>query len=213
MITPTSSATAAPPPAATGSTASSISSDFDTFLQMLTAQMRNQDPLDPANAEDFAVQLATFSQLEQQVLTNNLLSQLVSPGTTSEMHAAGMIGKQVLSTAAVQLGTDPITIRPGEAPGQTRQLAVIGPDGERVQTLTLRDTQAEITWPAAGASATPGAYRFVIETMEDGTVAQREDAPAFGLITEVHFSDSGPTYRLASGAEIGADDILALRNG
>ena len=55
-----------------------ITSDFDTFLQMLTAQMKNQDPLNPIESADFATQLATFSSVEQAVLTNDLLRGLMS---------------------------------------------------------------------------------------------------------------------------------------
>ena len=53
-----------------------ISSDFQTFLRMMTAQMQNQDPLNPMEASDFAVQLATFSGVEQQVRSNDLLAGL-----------------------------------------------------------------------------------------------------------------------------------------
>ena len=53
-----------------------ISSDFDTFLRMLTVQVQNQDPLNPVDATDYATQLATFSGVEQQVLTNDLLTGL-----------------------------------------------------------------------------------------------------------------------------------------
>ena len=45
----------------------SISSDFETFLKILTAQIKNQDPLKPTLSSEFATQLATFSSLEQQV--------------------------------------------------------------------------------------------------------------------------------------------------
>jgi flagellar basal-body rod modification protein FlgD len=55
-----------------GQTAASttISSDFDTFLKMLTAQIQNQDPLNPIDSTDYAVQLATFASVEQQTLAN-----------------------------------------------------------------------------------------------------------------------------------------------
>ena len=46
---------------------SALSSDFETFLRMLTTQLQNQDPLNPVDSADFAVQLATFSSVEQQV--------------------------------------------------------------------------------------------------------------------------------------------------
>lgn len=51
-------------------TAAFASSDFETFLKMLTTQIKNQDPLNPMEGTEFAVQLATFSGVEQQVMTN-----------------------------------------------------------------------------------------------------------------------------------------------
>ena len=65
--------------------ASVISSDFETFLKMLTAQMENQDPLNPMDSADYAVQLATFSSVEQQVLTNDLLQAM-----TLQLGSSGM---------------------------------------------------------------------------------------------------------------------------
>ena len=53
-----------------------ITSDFTTFLKMLTTQMQNQDPLNPIDSTDYAAQLATFSGVEQQVRTNSLLADL-----------------------------------------------------------------------------------------------------------------------------------------
>ena len=53
----------------TETTEAVISSDFETFLRMLTVQLENQDPLDPTDSADYAMQLATFSGVEQQVLS------------------------------------------------------------------------------------------------------------------------------------------------
>ena len=64
--------------AAAGSSAKAISSDFETFLKMLTVQMQNQDPLNPVDSSDYAVQLATFSGVEQQAQTNDLLKGLTA---------------------------------------------------------------------------------------------------------------------------------------
>ena len=44
---------------------------------MLTTQIKNQDPLNPMEGTEFAVQLATFSGVEQQVQTNQLLARLL----------------------------------------------------------------------------------------------------------------------------------------
>ena len=61
-----------------------LSSDFDVFLQMLTAQARYQDPLEPVDSSEYASQLAQFSMVEQQVLTNDLVENLMSALTSSE---------------------------------------------------------------------------------------------------------------------------------
>ncbi|MEM1422077.1 MAG: flagellar hook capping FlgD N-terminal domain-containing protein, partial [Pseudomonadota bacterium] len=69
----------------TGSTGDSITSDFDMFLQLLTAQLENQDPLDPADPTEFVAQLATFSSVEQQISTNDKLDQLIESFTAQDL--------------------------------------------------------------------------------------------------------------------------------
>ncbi|MEM7329978.1 MAG: flagellar hook capping FlgD N-terminal domain-containing protein [Pseudomonadota bacterium] len=74
-------------PASTSAvSASTISEDFDTFLQLLTAQIRNQDPLAPLDSTQFVEQLATFSSLEQQVETNQTLGNIAS--MIGDLHSA-----------------------------------------------------------------------------------------------------------------------------
>ena len=46
--------------AASGPASSAITSDFETFIRMLTVQMENQDPLNPMESTEFATQLATL---------------------------------------------------------------------------------------------------------------------------------------------------------
>ena len=49
------------------SSTSALTSDFETFLKMLTTQARYQDPLEPLDSQEYASQLAQFSMVEQQV--------------------------------------------------------------------------------------------------------------------------------------------------
>ena len=72
MVNSVAAASAGTPPAGSGAgagapAASFSGGDFQTFLKMLTTQIKNQDPLNPMEGSDFAVQLATFSGVEQQV--------------------------------------------------------------------------------------------------------------------------------------------------
>lgn len=62
--------------------------DYDTFLRLLVAQMKNQDPTDPMDSTDQIAQLATFSQVEQTIQTNKRLEMLL---TSSNLSQAGSI--------------------------------------------------------------------------------------------------------------------------
>jgi flagellar basal-body rod modification protein FlgD len=55
-----------------------IASNFTTFLQLLTTQLRNQNPLDPLDTNQFTQQLVQFAQVEQQMNTNSQLQTLIS---------------------------------------------------------------------------------------------------------------------------------------
>jgi len=98
---------------ATTPAADEISSDFETFLRMLTVQMQNQDPLNPVDSSDYAVQLATFSGVEQAVLTNDLLKSL-----TAQMNSSGLagmanwVGKEARAAAPAFFDGNPVTITP-----------------------------------------------------------------------------------------------------
>src|SRR6056297_409059 len=106
---------ASPPPASAAAPESDerpvLSSDFETFLKMLTAQMRNQDPLNPVESADFAVQLATFSTVEQQVRTNDLLETLGDRmGAMGMSQLSGWVGMAARAIAPVQFDGAPVTL-------------------------------------------------------------------------------------------------------
>lgn len=105
----------------TSSAPTKITSDFNTFLRMLTVQMQNQDPLNPIDSADYAVQLATFSGVEQQVRTNQLLADLQSRFQQLGMaEMASWIGKEARSDAPILYEDTPVTLSPNPAVGSTR---------------------------------------------------------------------------------------------
>ena len=55
-----------------------IAGNFTTFLQLLTTQLKNQNPLDPLDTNQFTQQLVQFAQVEQQMKSHDQLSSLVS---------------------------------------------------------------------------------------------------------------------------------------
>ena len=76
--------------------AQTIAGNFDTFLQLLTTELQNQNPLDPLDTNQFTQQLVQFSGVEQQLKTNDYLSSLVTANAnTVNSNAVGYIGKTV----------------------------------------------------------------------------------------------------------------------
>jgi flagellar basal-body rod modification protein FlgD len=78
------------------STASSMASlDYDTFLRLLVAQMKNQDPTKPMDSTEYVAQLATFSNVEQSIASNVKLDQLIAESRMQQ--GASLVGLTVTS--------------------------------------------------------------------------------------------------------------------
>jgi len=77
--------------------------NYDSFLKLLVAQMKNQDPTDPMDASEQMSQLASFSQVEQSIKTNSHLEDLLSQSQLSQ--AASLVGKTVESADGTVSGT------------------------------------------------------------------------------------------------------------
>jgi flagellar basal-body rod modification protein FlgD len=83
-----------------------IAGNFQSFLQLLTTQLQNQNPLSPLDTNQFTQQLVEFAGVQQQLNTNDSLATLVSlQKTTQSTQALGFVGK----TAVVTGATAPMT--------------------------------------------------------------------------------------------------------
>ena len=90
----------------TGVDNSTIAGNFQTFLQLLTTQLQNQNPLDPLDTNQFTAQLVQFAQVEQQLKSNSQLTTLVSLQQTAQnTQALNFVGQ----TVAVTGDTAPLT--------------------------------------------------------------------------------------------------------
>jgi flagellar basal-body rod modification protein FlgD len=97
-IAATALANAATNPGPLGSSSNpGIASNFTAFLQLLTTQLRNQNPLDPLDTNQFTQQLVQFAQVEQQLRSNDQLETLVALQKSTQASAAlDFVGKTVL---------------------------------------------------------------------------------------------------------------------
>ena len=83
------------PTSTTASTAAQATVDYNSFLQLLVQELKNQDPTSPSDPTQYLSQIATFSNVQQAVQTNSTLNSLLT--TSSLSQAEGAIGKTVSS--------------------------------------------------------------------------------------------------------------------
>jgi hypothetical protein len=127
--TTTAAAAAAAARTKTETEAGAATSDFQTFLQLLTAQLRNQDPLKPMESTEFVAQLASFSAVEQQVRTNDRLdriAEMLSGGTPDGL--AQWIGREVRAPVAANYQGVPVEVEVTPKEGADTAVLVVRND-------------------------------------------------------------------------------------
>jgi flagellar basal-body rod modification protein FlgD len=193
-----------------------ISSDFDTFLKMLTAQMQNQDPLNPIESADYATQLATFSGVEQQMLTNDLLTSLGGQMAVLGMsQLAGWVGQEARANAPVWMDGDPVTMQLSPAIGADRAVLVVrNASGALVSREDVPITPGLYDWLGGDAAGDPlpeGRYTLSLESFSGETLLGESPVESYARIIEARNGPSGATLVLEGGVEVPSSFITALR--
>jgi flagellar basal-body rod modification protein FlgD len=216
-ITPASIATSAAAGAASSfSDAGAIGSDFNTFLRMLTVQMQNQDPLNPIESTDYAVQLATFSGVEQQVRTNQLLDAMAVQFSLMGMsQLAGWVGQEARAAAPVWFEGSPVTLSPNPVETADRAVLVVKDStGSVVSREEIPVTSEPYTWlggDATGDLLPDGKYTLSLESWRDGEVIQEDPVEYYGRVIEARGGAGGVRLVFQGGIEVSATSITALR--
>lgn len=195
----------------------STGADFDTFLKMLTAQLKNQDPLNPMEGNEFAVQLATFSGVEQQSQTNKLLTQLIAQsGGAGLGQVADMIGKEVLTTAPVWFGSEALTLDITHDAGATGvTLIALDARGNEVTREEIGTGEGVVYWygrDEAGQKLPDGVYSFMTESTASGQVLGSDPIGVYSRVIEARAGDGETSLVLEGGATVPLSEISALRN-
>jgi flagellar basal-body rod modification protein FlgD len=196
--------------------ASAISSDFETFLKMMTAQIENQDPLDPIDSADYAVQLATFSAVEQQVLTNDLLTALGGQLQLSGLaEMAGWVGMEARAASPAYFDGSPIMLAPNPAAVADKvELVVYDSNGDEVQRTEIAVSAEPLEWAGVDELGNPydeGVYSFEVISYADDEVLLSDLAEVYATVQEVR-SEGGVTVLLMEGGvTIPTTSVSALR--
>ncbi len=203
--------------AKTADTASAkVSGDYQMFLKMLTAQMRNQDPLNPIDSTDYATQLATFSGVEQQVRTNELLANLAGQMGVSGMgQLAGWVGMEGRAAVPARFDGQPVTLFPEPAKGADRTVLVAyDAQGREATRQEIPVGTDPVNWTGrsdTGGEVMHGDYTFRLESSQGGKVIANDKVSLFARIAEVRQGEAGAVLVFDGGATALPSEVKALR--
>jgi flagellar basal-body rod modification protein FlgD len=147
-----------------------LADNSQTFLSLLTTQLKNQDPLSPLDTNQFTQQLTEMTGVEQQLLSNQLLQQLVNQNQGGGLTGAvGLIGKTVTANGASA------TLQSGSA---TWQFSLASPPAS--MNASIFDSSNNLVWSGALQPNGAGAQTFTWDGKNQSGV-QQPDGGAYTL--------------------------------
>ncbi len=201
--TASSSSSASTAQAANSAASQSLAGNFDTFLQLLTTQLQNQDPLSPMDTSQFTQQLVEFASVEQQINTNTNLQTLISlQQTTEDTSALQLVGSTITvsgnaatlsnatnSSATWSLSTSTPATANVTISSSTGQTAYTG-------TTSLSAGTQSYTWNGQGTNGVTwpdGTYTLSINATGANGQAVTVSTQVQGTVSGVNLSQNPPT--------------------
>jgi flagellar basal-body rod modification protein FlgD len=211
----TSAVTAA---ATSGTTTSDVAKDtlasnFTTFLQLLTTQLKNQNPLDPLDTNQFTQQLVQFAQVEQQLKSNDQLATLVSLQKTAQAtQALGYVGQTVAidgQTSRLSNGSAGWSFNSPKP--ATATINILNSAGATVfsGTYSLNTGVQNFVWDGrnnSGVAQPDGDYKMTITAKDASGQAVAVSTEIQGVVDSVDLTKSPPTLSV-NNAEYTLDKI------
>lgn len=196
-----------------------LSSNYETFLRLLTTQLQNQDPLEPQDATKFTEQLVSYSQVEQQIATNSSLDALIAlTKSAAGSNAVSYLGKNAFTAGPVSSLVD------GQASWQyslprdaaSIQINVTDLSGHVLRTLPAADKVGahSITWDGKNSSGTQlpdGSYRLsiVAKSADDKNISAAVSGA--GVISEIDMSGIEPLVSIGT-RKLNLSEIIGFKN-
>ncbi len=185
----------------------------DAFMQMLIAQLQNQDPLNPMDGTQFVAQLAQFSSLEQLQNLNDVMGALpTSLGNATNAQMANLIGNQATAKGnaiAVSGSSAKISYKlPSDI--QSGTIKIYNSNGTLVDTVKIGSQKTgmqSVTWNCSKQTA--GNYTYEISATNSKGAAVTVDKIISGTITGVSFKD-GTAYLTINGQEVAFSDVVSI---
>ena len=222
--TPTTSTTAGASAASAAQAAGTagsqqIAGNFDTFLQLLTTQLQNQNPLDPLDTNQFTEQLVEFASVEQQVNMNTNLQTLISMQQATEATSAlQLVGSSVtvggnsatLSNATSSPATWSLTV---SSPA-TANVTITNAAGQTAYsgTMALNAGTQNFSWNGHGNNGTTwpdGSYTLSINAVGANGQPITVSTQMQGTVSGVNLSQNPPTLTV-NGQNVQISQITSI---
>jgi flagellar basal-body rod modification protein FlgD len=200
----------------------SLATNEQTFLKLLTTQLKNQDPLAPTDTTQMTSQITQMTGVEQQLVTNDLLAALVGMNDSGITDAVNMMGKQVTAE------TDTSVLKGGKATwsynqsraGTAVKIEVLDKFGKTIATIRPDDmTKGDHTfeWDGKSADGTVqpdgGAYTIKVTANDaDGTtIATTSKGRIDGIVTKVT-NENGTNMVWIGDTKVPLDSVIGVTN-
>ena len=197
-----------------------LANNYQTFLTLLTTQLKNQDPLSPMDTDQFTSQLTQMTGVEQQLLSNQLLQQLVSANQGDSLQSGvGLIGKTVTSgnsTSTLTSGAAswPYTLPAGVASGTVN---VLDPGGNVVFTGPLTNTAAgsdTYSWNGKTTAGTQlnngGTYTLQVSAKDSSGAPISVNTGVTGAVTSAQ-QVNGVTMITVNGVQVPMSTVTTVQ--
>ena len=217
--TGSSSSSSANSAANTNSIASnSIAGNFNEFLQLLTTQLKNQNPLDPLDTNQFTQQLVQFSSVEQQINMNTQLTTLIGLQQTAQSaQAASFVGATVaVNGSTAQMVNSQATWNYSVSSPATATITVTNASGQTVfsQSGTVQPGQQAFNWNGVGTNGQQwpdGAYTIAITATGANGQSVGVSTQIQGVVDSVDLSQNPPVLSVG-GQNFTLNQILRVVN-
>ncbi len=196
----------------------SIAENFDTFLTLLTTQLKNQSPLDPLDTNQFTQQLVQFTEVEQTVKQNENLEKLVQLSAANTItNVVGFLGGEVtLSGTESELSNGSANWNYDiEGGTDNATFSVLDSNGVPVFTTSgpAPEGQNAFVWDGRtsnGTIAPDGNYTLSISAVDSNGTALKVTTEIVGLVDGVNFNGDEPVLLIGT-REVKLGDIISVR--
>ena len=173
-----------------------LADNFDTFLSLLTTQLKNQDPLSPLDSNQFTQQLVQMTGVEQQLTTNDLLKQLISNTGTGISTAVSLVLAGLGATDA--------------------KIEVLDANGKVVHAEAATDNKVgdhPFVWDGKDMNGNPlpngGTYSLRVTALDAAGQSVTATPYVLGRVTGVEQID-GATFITINGAKVAWEKVTAI---